>query len=116
MASLATHELRPCDRFFSMAFGGEGGSFSLAAAMHRQYLEVHQLRHHACGVHAQHCLRKTGIPFSAVNELTARTLGELDLRRHAVGKRQPSRRGPGGLRQRSHGSGVEKETKEVEEV
>src|SRR5438045_9212175 len=84
--------------------------------MHHQFPEVEELRDHARPVNGHRFLRVTGVAFGAVNELTARAVGEFDLRGHTVRERQPAGGRPGRLRQDTQWPRVEEEAKIVQKM
>src|SRR5256885_10110552 len=88
----------------------------MAPAMHDKYPKMGGFSHHPCAVTRHLSFGKTAVAFGAVNQLAARAVGELDLRRHAVGKRQSPARRPRRLREHARGLRVEQETKIIQKM
>src|SRR6185312_15530408 len=113
---LTTQERDPGRHLLGVALAGELADDAAPLAMDGQGLEIADLRDQPGREHRAQLFRPTAVALAAVDELAARAVRELHLRREAVGERRPTRGGGERLRAHSYRLGLEQEAEEVEKV
>ncbi len=90
--------------------------FARVALVNCERLEVGDVRHDAGTVNRALLLRISRVALGGINQLAARAVGKLNLRRDAVGHRQRPLSGPYGLRRDAHRARAKQETKVIKKV
>src|SRR4051812_23557460 len=98
MLAFGTKKIRPCFHLLGVPFGGKLPGRRLAAAIERELLEVFAFGNESTREDAEGLLRESGVAFSRVDDLRARSICELDLRSDGIRERLAAGGRPHGLR------------------